>query len=189
MDLAEAGFARLAGPMSDRPPRVAFEVAVAPSFASFYRREFQSMVALAYAVSGSRSAAEDLAQEALMRAYRDWERISAYEKPGAWLRRVTINLATSAARRRAVEVRALVRLRPNGEWVPEPDPGDAALWDALSKLPGKQRAAASLFYLEDRSPAEIAEALGCKEATARVHLHRSRRALADAVGAAQARER
>lgn len=70
----------------------------------FFRREFPAMVAVAYAMSGSRWAAEEAAQEALLRAYRSWETVGRYDKPGAWLRRVTINLATSWMRRRISEV-------------------------------------------------------------------------------------
>ena len=164
------------------------EVPFVESFDAFYRREFPVMVTLAYAVSGSRLVAEDLAQEALLRAYRNWNQVSRYEKPGAWLRRVTINLATSAIRRRGAEVRALMGLVSADDGLPEPDPGDMPVWAAMGRLPAKQRAAVSLFYLEDRSTSEIASALGCSESTARVHLHRGRRALARSLGAARLRE-
>ena len=166
------------------PPEVPF----VENFETFYRREFPAMVTLAYAVSGSRLGAEDLAQEALLRAYRNWDRISRYEKPGAWLRRVTINLATSAIRRRAVEARALIRFASRDGSVPEPDPDDLPIWAALSRLPTKQRAAAYLFYLEDQSTAQIAASLGCSESTARVHLHRARQALIRTMTAVTLRE-
>lgn len=78
-------------------------------FESFFRREFPKMVAVAYAISGSRWAAEELAQEACLRAYRSWETVARYDRPGAWLRRVTINLANSLIRRRLSEVKALQR--------------------------------------------------------------------------------
>lgn len=164
------------------------EVPFVERFDTFYRREFPAMVTLAYAVSGSRLAAEDLAQEALLRAYRDWDRVSRYEKPGAWLRRVTINLATSAVRRRAVEARALIRFGSGEGTLPDPDPEDTVMWKALGRLPAKQRAAVSLFYLEDQSTSEIAATLGCSDATARVHLHRARQALGRTLAAARLRE-
>ncbi len=167
--------------VSDRSGRTEAVSAFRESFDAFYRREFPHMVTLAVVISGSRVAAEDLAQEALLRAHRDWERVSTFEKPGAWLRRVTINLATSTLRRTAAETRARLRLgRP--EPIPEPVAEDAALWKAVAALPPKQRAAVALFYLEDLSTAEIATVLGCSDATARVHLHRGRQALASALG-------
>lgn len=150
------------------------------TFDAFYEREFAPMVAIAFAVSGSRLVAEDIAQEAMIRAYRNWERVSTYDKPGAWVRRVTINLASSALRRRASEVKARLRLRPV-DAVPEPEPTDAHIWAAVHELPGRQRSAVALFYLEDRPVNEIATILGCSEATAKVHLHRGRAALAAAL--------
>ena len=58
---------------------------------------------LAYALSGNRSLAEDLAQEAFLAAYRNWPRVSTYEQPGAWVRRIVANLSVSAFRRKVVE--------------------------------------------------------------------------------------
>ena len=140
------------------------------------------MVALAAAVTGSNLAAEDIAQEALVRAYRRWDRVAAYDKPGAWLRRVTINLALSSRRRAAGELRARLRLGQGRETGPTlgPAPSDHdEVWAAVRRLPGQQRAAIALHYLEDRPVAEIAEILECAESTAKVHLHRGRAALAE----------
>jgi RNA polymerase sigma-70 factor (ECF subfamily) len=134
-------------------------------------------VALAAAITGSNLAAEDLAHEALARAYKRWDRISTYDKPGAWARRVTINLALSARQRAANEVRARLRLGAEPTLAPAPAEHDE-VWAAVRRLPGKQRAAVALYYLEDRTTAEIAEILDCAEATARVHLYRGRTALA-----------
>ena len=144
----------------------------------FYRDEQAAMVALAAAITGSHLLAEDIAHDALIRAYRRWDQISAYDKPGAWLRRVTVNLALSARKRAAAEVRARLRLGPPPTLTPAPAVHDD-VWSAVGRLPGKQRAAIALHYLEDRSTAEIAEILGCAESTARVHLHRGRAALAE----------
>ena len=60
-------------------------------------------------------------------------------------------------------------------------PYDHEFWDQVRKLPAKQAQAISLFYLEDRPVAELAEILGCTKSTAKVHLHRGRAALAKAL--------
>ena len=150
------------------------------SYRDFYDRELPAMTALAAAVTGNHVAAEDIAQDALVDAYRRWEAVSAYDKPGAWLRRVTINRALSVRRRAGAEVKA--RLRLGAERPPAlsaaPSHHDD-VWAAVRSLPGKQRAAVALHYLEDRPVAEIAEILGCAENTAKVHLHRGRTALAE----------
>ncbi len=151
------------------------------TFSAFYLREYQKMVAIAAAVSGNRAIAEDLAQEAMLRAHRNWDRISTYELPGAWARRVTINLSISATKRAAAETRQMLRVADRST-LPEPDATDDHVWKAVEKLPGKQRAAIALYYLEDRSIDEIAGILDVSNATARVHLHRGRKALADDLG-------
>ena len=79
-------------------------------FDDFYLTEYAGVVGLAYALSGSRWAAEDLAQEAFLAAHRSWDRIARYDQPGAWVRRVVANLAVSAFRRRVAEAKALARV-------------------------------------------------------------------------------
>ncbi len=139
------------------------------------------MVALAHAVTGSSVFAEDLAQEAFIRAERDWDRLGHYDKPGAWVRQVTIRLAISARRRMTSELRAKLRLgRP--ATIDPPPPAEERLWAEVRRLPARQRAAVALFYVEDRPVAEIAELLGCAESTARVHLTRGRARLSGRLG-------
>ena len=157
--------------------------ALAESFDSFYQREYRSMVALAAAVCGTGLIAEDLAQEALLRAHRNWQKVSGYDKPGAWLRRVTINLASTARRRGRTEEQAKVRLVPTYA-VPtyaavEIELRDEGVWAAVADLSPKRRAAIALFYLEDCSVAEISEVLRCSVSTARAHLHQGRNRLAE----------
>lgn len=153
------------------------------TFEAFFRREYRSMVALAAAVSGDPATAEDLAQEAMVRARDHWEDVRAFDKPGTWVRRVTINLALSTRRRLATEAKARLAWFERHGTAPADAPAiDHDLVGALRALSPQQRAAVSLHYLEDRSTAEIAELLGCAEATARVHLHRGRQALAKSLG-------
>lgn len=169
----------------DSRPAEHAPVRLRETFDAFYVREFPTMVAIAYAVSGSRTAAEDLAQEAMIRAHRRWSTVSGYDKPGAWVRRVTVNLATSAVRRRFVETKAKLQLLGTTRAaLPPPDGPDGEVWEAVRRLPGQQRIAVALHYIDDLPVADIAAVLGCSPSTARVHLHRGRRALADALGAA-----
>jgi RNA polymerase sigma-70 factor (ECF subfamily) len=153
------------------------------SFESFYRREFRAVVALAYALSGSRVGAEDLAQEAFIAAHRKWDQIGAYERPEAWVRRLLANKAISAFRKRASEAKALARLAGQRlDPLPDMEPEDEEFWGRVRRLPGQQAQAIALHYVEDRTVAEIAEILDCSVATAKVHLFRGRRALARMLG-------
>jgi RNA polymerase sigma-70 factor (ECF subfamily) len=119
--------------------------------------------------------AEDVAQDAFVQLLRNWDKVSRYDRPDAWVRRVAIRLAMRALRRDRLwslvkgDIRQPLPLQPR----------DLDVADAIRKLPGMQRAAVILFYFEDLPIADVAAALGCAEPTARVHLHRARRRLAD----------
>lgn len=153
-------------------------VRVVPDFESFYRREYRAVVGLAYALSGSRLAAEDIAQDAFLAAHRKWDRIGHYERPEAWVRRVVSNLAVSAFRTKMREAGALARLKPRDEYLPPLPAEDAGFWKAVRALPARQAQAIALHYLEDRSVAEIASILECSQNTVKVHLHKGRGTLA-----------
>ena len=164
------------------PDEATVEKLSSASFEAFFRREYPAMVALAAAVSRSPHTAEDLAQEAMLRARRHWDRIGAFDKPGTWVRRVTINLSLNSRRGVAREARTRLAWWERHEPAEQPQALDPELLDALHVLSPQQRAAVALHYLEDRSTPEIADLLGCSESTARVHLHRGRQALAHHLG-------
>lgn len=158
------------------PVPVAFE-RFSTDYEDFFRQELRPLMALATAIAGA-DRAEEIAQEALLRAHREWGRIARYDKPGAWVRRVTINLATSSQRRRSAERRALQRVATRRQLdAPPPEVDD--FWTLVRRLPDRQAAAVALHYLEDLGVAEIADALGCAEGTAKAHLHKARRTLAE----------
>lgn len=146
-------------------------------FDAFFRREFRPVVALAYALSGSRLAAEDLAQEAFVEAQRRWAEIGAYDKPGAWVRRVVSNRAVSFLRRRGAELRAISRLQPLATMVHVMPEYSADVWKAVRRLPDRQAQVVALTYLEGMTFAEIAELLEIGPETARTHLSRAHVAL------------
>ena len=143
-----------------------------------YRQEFAAVFALAYVLSGSRSAAEELAQDAFLAAHRRWDAISQYDDPAGWVRRVCANRSTSLIRRRVSEAKALTRLAGRRVVPDELPPDDAAFWAHVRKLPKRQGQVVALHYLDDLPVAEIAAILQCAEGTVKVHLHRARTTLA-----------
>ncbi|MGD9796134.1 MAG: RNA polymerase sigma factor [Acidimicrobiia bacterium] len=147
-------------------------------FEAWYRSELRRVVALAYALTGSRAASEELAQEAFLKALREWDRIAGYDDPSAWVRRVVVNQSRSWGRRRMAETRALMRLSGRRALPDELPPDASAFWSAVRSLPSGQAQAAALFYAEDRSTADIAAILGVSEGTVKTHLSRARAALA-----------
>jgi RNA polymerase sigma-70 factor (ECF subfamily) len=149
------------------------------SFEDFYLKDYQAVVGLAYALSGSRWLAEDLAQEAFLAAHRQWPRVSAYDLPGAWVRRVVANLSVSAIRRRAVEAKALVHLGLGERHrLAELTPPDSEFWEAVRSLPRRQSQVVALHYLEDLPVAEVAGILDMAPGTVKKHLFDGRRELA-----------
>jgi RNA polymerase sigma-70 factor, ECF subfamily len=158
--------------MTDGPP----PLRLAGSFDAFYQEEYSGLVQLAFVLSGSRSGAEDIAQDALVAAWKKWREL---EQPLAWTRRVVANLAVSAIRRRMAEGRAMVRLAVGrGEPIAELPEPDLEFWAAVRALPTRQRQMVALYYLGDCSVGEIALTLGCAEGTVRATLHKGRLALA-----------
>jgi len=151
-------------------------------FDAVYRRELPAMIALATTMTGDREVGTDIAHEGMVRMYRDWTRISGLERPGAWLRRVVINLAIDAGRQRAREARAMHRLDAQRDPV-EAEPMSEPFWRAVRELPERQRAAVALHYLDDMSVAGIADVLGVTVGTIKTSLFKARRSLAVTLGA------
>lgn len=146
-------------------------------FESFYARELGRVTGLAYVLSGSRSGADDLAQDAFMDAYKNWDKIGAYDNPGAWVRRVVSNRAVSKIRRKAAEARALVRLGGASRTVAELSPDVLATWAAVRALPQRQAQTVALRYYDQASILEIARILDLTENTVKTHLLRAKRTL------------
>ena len=149
-------------------------------FESFVRLEGNRLVGLAYALSGSRAAAEDLTQDALLAAYRNWDEVSRLDNPGAWVRKVVANRAVSMLRRRIVEAKGLAKLtRPrDGTGLPELSTDAEWLWREVRRLPRRQTQVIALRYYDQLSLSEIAEVLGCSKETVNTHLRRARETIA-----------
>ena len=146
-------------------------------FDACYAAHYRSLTVQLYAYFGDRQEAQDVVQEAFCRAYARWSRISRYDDPVAWVRRVAWNLATSRTRhlRTALRYAALVH-RADPE--PEPSPDRVALATALATLPPRQRRAVIQYYVADLPIDEIAEEAGVPAGTVKSWLHRARAALA-----------
>ena len=167
------------------------------AFDALYRDEWSGLVALGWSLTGSWARAEELTQDAFADAYRRWGEVGGLDRPGAWVRRALLNRTASDHRRRGVESRGLARWSSRS--APDTDDagadrtgdqatdrvGDPAFWAAVRSLPTRQAECVALHYLEDRSIADIAVVLGCKESTVKVHLHRGRTTLAQKLEAAR----
>lgn len=147
-------------------------------FDVFYRAEYAAVVRLAYALTGRRDLAEELAQDGFLAAHRRWSSLSRYEQPGGWVRRVVTNRCVSTVRRHATELRLVARLGRERVADVEGQAVDDDLWAFVRRLPRRQAQVLVLSFLEDRSVGDIALLLGCGEESVRTHLRRGRHALA-----------
>lgn len=148
------------------------------TFEQFFRDEYPRLVPMLQALLGDRQRAEDVAQDALATAQREWHRVSGLDKPGAWVRRVALNASSNVRRRRGREAVALRRLGPAADVARDAPDADEALWRLVRQLPEQQRWVVVLHYVEDRSVRDVAGILRCSEGTVKTHLSRARATLA-----------
>ncbi|MEU8284725.1 SigE family RNA polymerase sigma factor [Micromonospora sp. NPDC048905] len=148
----------------------------AVDFDQLYHAHFRSLTIQLAAYFGDFSQAQDLVQEAFCRAFARWGKVSRYDDPVAWVRRVAWNLATSRWRRLRTAQSYLRRQRE--EQVPGPNPDRVVLTRALAALPPNHRRVVVLHHLADLSVTEIAQQEDVPEGTVKTWLHRGRAALA-----------
>jgi RNA polymerase sigma-70 factor (ECF subfamily) len=149
------------------------------AYSWFFTSEYPQVVRLLTLVLNDRALAEDLAQEGFVRLYQNWSKVSRYESPEAWVRRVALNRAFSW-RRREGKRRHLERVADAaGETAAEPTTVRVDVLRAVQALPPRDRALVGLYHLEDRPLSEVAGVLGLREGAAKVALHRARRRLAE----------
>lgn len=139
-------------------------------FEEFVVSRGYALLRFAYLLTGDRYLAEDLSQEALVRAHRRWSSIERAD-PEPYLRKAIVRQYLSWRRRRSSTETVLA------EFPDRPDPSRATdhvverdeMWSMLRALPRAQRAVLVLRYYEDLTDAAISEVLGCSESTVRVH--------------------
>lgn len=145
-------------------------------FAELVRKERARAVAMAYHLTGGdRALAEDVAQDAFVRAYRALPGFRGESSLSTWFLRILINRAHSARRRSWL--RRQLGWEDDASPAVTPAPGDPGLRRriavALALLSPMQRAAFALVHLEGESVATAAAVLGKPEGTVKSHLHRA----------------
>jgi len=147
-------------------------------YAWFFRAEFPQVARTVFLILHDRGRSEDITQEAFIQLLAHWKKVSRYERPDAWVRRVAIRIAVRTVKReRMRETLERSDVPPPVEEVPDLD-----VARAIAGLSPMQRAAVVLFYFEDRPIAEIVHILGIGEGSVKVHLHRARERLAGVLG-------
>jgi RNA polymerase sigma-70 factor (ECF subfamily) len=152
------------------------------SFTALLDRHYDRIYRLAWRWSGSRSSAEDIAQDVCIKlasALKSYRAESAFK---TWLHRVTytttLDFLRLSQRMIAVEPSEIITLVDRSVESAADDAVDGAeLWTAVRALPNQQRDAVLLVYGEDMNHAEAASIMGCSEKTVSWHLHEAKKRL------------
>lgn len=149
---------------------VELEATRALEFDDFYAREYGPLAGALRLMCGDSGAAEEVAQEAFVRAYERWSRVREFARPRAWLYTVAFNLARRRRRRAARPLPPISASRPD-------DPASSAdrmiMADSLARLPMSQRQAVVARYVLGLSTEEAAAVLGISAGALRAVLHRA----------------
>jgi RNA polymerase sigma-70 factor (ECF subfamily) len=144
--------------------------------ALFYAQNDSLVRALTFSC-GDHALAEDSVQEAFARLLMNWKRISNYDDPATWVRRVALNLVQDHRRFLLRRAQLLVRLRRKPVALTYSMEGNSRLWNAVHDLPSRQRTALALYYLGELRVADVAAAMKVSEGTVKGYLDRARETL------------
>jgi RNA polymerase sigma-70 factor (ECF subfamily) len=148
------------------------------SFEELVERHRTELLAYLIRLLGNVHDAEDICQEALIRAYRAFDPMILNSNARAWLYRIATNLAFNALKQRR---RSVAREVPVASSPPFPSFAQALenrerlrrIARAVSDLPPRQRAALMQRQFEGLSYEEIGIALNCNSTTARAHVYQA----------------
>lgn len=142
-------------------------------FEAFVSARGPALLRFAYVLCRDRELAQDLVQEALVKAHAKWGRI---DSPDAYVRQAVVHDFCSWKRRRSTRDVVTAVLPEGGAGVVGPE-DRAAMWPLLAELPRQQRAVLVLRFYEDLDDDAIGNALGCSGATVRSHASKALAAL------------
>jgi RNA polymerase sigma factor (sigma-70 family) len=157
--------------------------AAGPSFSDFFAERYGRLARACLLLTGSAVEGEDLAQEAMARILKRWDRVSVMEDPDGYLYRTALNLHRNALKRLAMAAR-----RQASRGLPDPiaDADDADrrldLLRAIRSLPRPQREALVLVGWLGHTAEEAGRLLGIQPASVRGRLHRARASLRERYG-------
>jgi RNA polymerase sigma-70 factor (ECF subfamily) len=150
-------------------------VAQGQDLRDLYAASYSRLVGTVGAVCGDRHEAEEAVQEAFVRLMGSWARVSRYDDPEAWVRKVALRQVSNRRRKALNGVKAALKHGPPPD-VPEPTAVAVDAERALAALPEQQRAVLVLHRL-GLDAEQVADPLGVPVGTVKSRLARARAAL------------
>ena len=146
---------------------------------------------LAFRICGNREEAEEIAQDAFIKAYRSLKNFKKKSSFATWLYRIVYNTAISLVRTRKQRILALeefpadaadfLGFSKNEEEAGE-DYRNSLINFALQKIPEEDRGLITLYYYDDLDTEEISKITGINKPGIKVRLFRARKKMADIIG-------
>ncbi|HTT64245.1 MAG TPA: sigma-70 family RNA polymerase sigma factor [Bryobacteraceae bacterium] len=139
---------------------------------------------LAFSMLGDRAAAEETAQDVLVRVWKGLAGFREESSLSTWIYAITRNACRTALRRRGLPPDSLeepaalraVERRAAAAWLAGAPPDAAAL---LDRLPARYRTVVALFYMQEKSYDEVSRMLDLPVGTVKTYLFRARKSLAE----------
>ena len=156
-------------------------VGEASTFEEFFLAQQERLFQALYLLTGDPYEADDLAQEALLRAYERWARVGVMDSPAGYVYRTALNLHRSRLRTLVVRARRVFAAVPT-EDLSGPVAASHDVRRALAQLPRGQREALILVEWLGLGSGEAGRVLGIDASSVRGRLHRGRASLRDLLG-------
>jgi RNA polymerase sigma factor (sigma-70 family) len=153
-----------------------------PSFEHFFLAEHERLFQALYLLTGDRFEADDLAQEALLRAYERWDRVGGMDSPSGYVYRTALNLHRSRVRSLMVRARRVFAAVP-AEDLSGSVTASQDVRSALALLPRGQREAVVLVEWLGLGSEQAGRVLGIDASSVRGRLHRAHASLRNLLGA------
>ena len=164
------------------PEKTGQDLAEGPrDFQAFFEDEYLNLFGALCLVTRNRHEAEEIAQDAFLKVWERWDRVSEMDSPDGYLYRTAMNAFRKRYRRATLALKSTLGIIPTDDEIETVDARDAAV-RAMAPLTDRQRAAVVLMDLLGYPSEEAARMLGVSPSTVRNHASRAHAALKKTMG-------
>jgi len=156
-------------------------VDAAASFEEFIEDHHERLFGALCLVTGDRFEAEEIMQDAFVRVFEKWDRVSSMDDPVGYLYRTAMNVFRKRYRRALLAARRAVSLAPAADDFAAAEDREVVV-RGLAQIPRDQRAALVVTALLGYSSEEAGRMLGANPSNVRARATRARAALREAIG-------